>query len=487
MKNITLHIALAFLLSLVSITMSSCRKNSDSTFSSECSLGFSLGMSGGNEEGCMRLVDDKKVDESDVAVIFYDNNYNVLVRKETKDLLKSNGKYYLNLSSEEEGIINKHIETNVNMLVLANMDEKGKSDNAAVKIDAKKIMGDIEYNLEKRLIPMAGIKKIRLLNEEIGEVKMLRAVAGIRVRLKDDYSNKNYELKSVKLNIMPNKYYTLPAGLSTETVSYKGDDSVFNPYSEEEPNVEGKNFWISEGRRIAEILMPEYKNENNHCMIEVEVVNKDNPNDIYKRNLRIKNNKELTCENDIRVYRNMFYDYTMMIDHDDLISEIKISDWDKGLDTDYDYEQNFSCSCITWDTSTCDCDAENGEILLHDNVVAKGSFTITAPRGTEWYASIRANDADAVKIMFVRHDAEGNILYDEDGFMERDIQINGEVNQTKAHTIMISYLGDFVDHDSTAYLDLVVRMGQHIIPINVVDADEKNGNRRWKIIKGGNL
>ena len=100
------------------------------------------------------------------------------------------------------------------IMVYANMDRKGVSENAAFN---ESLVDQLTFqaNTGKHTIPMWGLKLLQNVSMEagkqtnIGTINLLRAEAKIRVFLRSDMVE-NYELTSVKLSQMNGQGYCLP-------------------------------------------------------------------------------------------------------------------------------------------------------------------------------------------------------------------------------------------------------------------------------------
>ena len=318
MKNFSLHIAFATLLSL--LALASCSRNDQITVPNgeEGKVYVTLTLSINGEEAGSRATwenNDKPENGNEwentvdnLQILIYDEN-NQYVGSVENLIQLLNGKYSGTLSTAAW-------ETNKNYKVMAFAN--------CPTIDNQNNIGNLSYTrTDADYIPMWGVTTTIFEltpgeSDDIGGIDLLRAMAKVEVIMNAE----GYEIDKIAVDKSNPQGYCLPQGYSSVTETDKLDmegltPASFNPHTEDNPIIkeqDGKYY----------IYLPEYDNSTNAATIQVTVNDETYP-------LEFRNYENGTPIGDpYDIVRNHIYRYTITgVNDGELTFEYRVLLWDE--------------------------------------------------------------------------------------------------------------------------------------------------------------
>lgn len=335
----------------------------------------------------------------------------------------------------------------------------------------------------KERIPMWGVVKATLVNDANITVNMLRAMAKVRVNMKNVTG---YTLSSVTLNnANPGGFFTpymekgittagitanvsevrIPEGLTQlESLAFeKVDDSyiIYVPecytFSED-----------SEGAKTAETYITVELKDNGGNVVDLEGNDK-----LYFREYRATDETGIVNGSFFDIVRNYFYDYTITGVNDNSGMELTLSvkDWTDVTET-FNYESELSYNDGGW---TNNFGREGNTIVLKSSseanastVTAEYNFQINTPQTIEWMAVL---EDPSMKFEFDMDKTSGKGTAEGENAIQRTVK--GELLVTGSNlTLGVKAVDPSEKGQYDAKLHVYVTYSGKTIELNLVDGQE---------------
>ena len=327
MKNFSLHIAFATLLSL--LALASCSRNDQITVPNgeEGKVYVTLTLSINGEEAESRATwenNDYPEDGNewentinDLQILIYDATTNAYVGR-VENLIQLLDDRYSGTLSAAAWKTNKDYK----VMAFANCPTINNPNNIGNLLYTRT---DVEY------IPMWGVTTTTLNlipgeSDDIGGIDLLRAMAKVEVNFSEDFPTDEYTIGDIIVSPYNTKGYCVPKGYAS--VDNTGDLDreeagtaySFNPYLSESKSA--LTFKKEDGKYY--IYLPEYNNSTNSAKIQVTVNGETYP-------LEFKNYENGTPTGDpYDIVRNHIYRYTITgVNDGELTFEYRVLLWDE--------------------------------------------------------------------------------------------------------------------------------------------------------------
>ena len=328
MRNISLHIAFAALLSLLSLA--SCSRNDQVTVPNgeEGKVYVTLTLSINGEEAESRVTWDSEQDTDEEGVGWENeiNNLQILIYDEndtyagTVESLFGSGDRYIGTLSGTNWQSGTY-----KFVVLANF--TATSTNPALAD-----LASITYNQAAAYLPMYGVKRGTFTfeageNTDIGSIDLLRAMAKVEVSFSEGFPT-DYTIGNISLSPYNTQGYCVPQGYASvdNTGALDREEAgtaySFNPYH---PSASTSALTFKEENGKYYLYLPEYDNSTDAATIQVTVNGETYP-------LEFKNyeNGVPTGETPYDIVRNHIYRYTITgVNDGKLTVKYRVLLWDK--------------------------------------------------------------------------------------------------------------------------------------------------------------
>ena len=326
MKAISLHIAFAALLSLLSLA--SCSRNDEVTVADgeEGKVYVTLTLSINGEEAGSRAAWDSEQDTDEEGVGWENeiNNLQILIYDEndtyagTVESLFGSGDRYIGTLSGTNWQSGTY-----KFVVLANF--TATSTNPALAD-----LASITYNQAAAYLPMYGVKRGTFTfeageNTDIGSIDLLRAMAKVEVSFSEGFPT-DYTIGNISLSPYNTQGYCVPQGYASvdNTGALDREEAgtaySFNPYH---PSASTSALTFKEENGKYYLYLPEYDNSTDAATIQVTVNGETYP-------LEFKNYENGTPTGDpYDIVRNHIYRYTITgVNDGELTVKYRALPWD---------------------------------------------------------------------------------------------------------------------------------------------------------------
>lgn len=169
-------------------------------------------------------------------------------------------------------------------------------------------------------IPMWGTKNISMVirngeSNNIGDIFLLRAMAKVTVKLRDDMVQRGYTIEGATLNNYANTGYVMPSSYDVASTELLSFDQSFHPNATS-LNTGSLNFTMAEGNTsTASLYIPEYNNnESTPSTITIRIKNGDGTvvGDIRTATFTFGNyTTEGLYSSPMNIVRNHHYEFTV--------------------------------------------------------------------------------------------------------------------------------------------------------------------------------
>ena len=407
MKNFSLHIAFAALLSLLSLA--SCSRN-DEVMATDVGEGkvqvtFTLKLDdeGSASRGMSRAAGDtwgneydSRIDPSTVQVIIYEGN-TYKCKVENLSFYKAKDNVYNFIGDIEVPSTVLTAGNNYKIMVFANCPDISADTNLSTL--------SFSYNGTEN-IPMWGVKTVALSlkpgeRQDLADIWLLRAIAKVEVSMDAE----GYEITSVSIDKSNTQGYCLPKDYvsvanTTDLDREEGTNiTTFNPYLNSETKTNPA--FINENGKYY-IYLPEYDNSTDAAKIQVTV-----NDETYELEFKDYENGAPKDGTQYDIVRNHIYRYTITgVNDGKLIIKYKAMPWEL-VTSEIGYTASISCDLRA---ENSDEEAQYG--ILHKptytskkynnggdySILKPGTagaiyrFDLQAPAGTVWTAHLSNNE-----------------------------------------------------------------------------------------------
>lgn len=287
---------------------------------------------------------ENTIEEGKLQVLLYNADNNLMGEVQNLTYIRRAGddnNIYDIVGDLTVDIIGESNETTLNgkLVVLANYDDKANATKGTSLYDIADNLYEYDVTGIKartKYIPMFGVHSIsnnlKLVKGEradAGDIRMLRAMAKVRVSL-DSKTAEKYVLENVSLSDYNQKGYTNPTDFATVAETEKLDDEGSLHVKKSKAGTELPFTKISDGTWV--VYVPE-SSATDPAHINVSITPQRTGISSTAYEVEIKNYGEgKATGGNLNIVRNTIYDYTISID-DDVKIQYRAMPWNDGSGT----------------------------------------------------------------------------------------------------------------------------------------------------------